>query len=136
MYINAYTYMCISIYIYTFRVTDVSSLGNAYSLNLSHCYQLTDVDALSSVRLLDISGCYRITNVNTLRNVYSLNLSCCSRITDVSMLGRVHTLDISYFNRCFHDDDHNISQFYVILLMPIKGLVCMPHVYAYRELNL
>ena len=45
-------------------ITDVSSLANVYSLNLSMRYGITDVSALANVHTLDLSSCNGITDVS------------------------------------------------------------------------
>ena len=74
------------------EITDVSALGNVHTLNLRYCENITDVSALGNVHTLILSECENITDVSALGHVHTLNLWRCYKITDVSALGNVHTL--------------------------------------------
>ena len=74
------------------EVTDVSSLGNVHTLDLSGIWGITDVSSLGNAHTLNLFNCQGITDVSSLGNVHTLNLSNCHQITDVSSLGNVHTL--------------------------------------------
>jgi hypothetical protein len=56
------------------KISDLSGLENADTLDLSGCNYITDVSPLKCVRVLDLSFCKNITNVCALENVV-LNLS-------------------------------------------------------------
>ena len=43
-------------------ITNVSSLGNVHTLNLSRCRGITDVSSLGNVHTLTLSGCEGITD--------------------------------------------------------------------------
>ena len=77
-------------------VSDVSALGNIYTLNLSNCGGVYDVSALRrGIYSLDLSGCGGVRDVSPLGKFHILNLFYCCGINDVSALGGVHTLDLS-----------------------------------------
>ena len=59
----------------SYRITDVSALGNVHTLNLCDC---------------------EIEDVSMLGNVHTLDLCLCTGITDVSMLGNVHNLRLPF----------------------------------------
>ena len=61
------------------NMSDVSTLGNVHTLNLSLCYNIKDVSALGHVYNLDLSWC-NIEDVSALGKVYNLKLSMCSNI--------------------------------------------------------
>ena len=69
------------------NVTDVSSLGQVHSLNLSET-NITDVSSLGQVHSLNLSET-NITDVSSLGQVHLLNLRHCYNVTDVSSLGPV-----------------------------------------------
>jgi hypothetical protein len=50
------------------RVTDVSALGNAYTLDLRYCYRVTDVNELGNVHTLNLSHCDEVTDVSELHS--------------------------------------------------------------------
>ena len=77
-------------------VTDVSMLGNVYSLNLTYCTGVINVYPLSKVHNLNLSYCRGVRDVRALGNVFDLNLTYCSGVNDVSMLGGVKKLNLSF----------------------------------------
>jgi hypothetical protein len=81
---------------YCYRILDVSALANVHTIDMSYCVNISDLSALGNVHTLDISCCFDIRDVSALGNVHTLNISHCELISDVSALGNVHTLDMSH----------------------------------------
>ena len=76
------------------RVTDPSK---HISLNLIWCsIRITDVSSLGNVHTLDLSYCTGITDVSSLRNVHTLYLSDCEKISDMGSLGNVNKVYVPY----------------------------------------
>jgi hypothetical protein len=85
-------------------ITNVSILGNVYSLNLSGCEKIIDVRPLRNVKILNLSGCKKITDVSPLRNVKILDLSSCRKITRVGELKNVRDLNLRCCINIIDDD--------------------------------
>jgi Leucine-rich repeat (LRR) protein len=79
------------------HLTQASSLGNVYNLNLSLCKNLEDIQDLGGPRqrILNLSSCRKIKHVNHLKNLYILDLSFCTSVDDVSELGNIHGLNLA-----------------------------------------
>jgi hypothetical protein len=79
---------------YCSDISDVSTLGHVHTLNLRGCRNISDVSALGHVHTLNLRGCHNISDVSALGHVHTLNLRGCRNISDVSALGHVHTLNL------------------------------------------
>jgi hypothetical protein len=80
-------------------ISNVSSLRNIRSLNLSNNSKIKDVSCLQNVCELDLSWCVNISNVSSLRRCHTLLLRGCKKMKDVSVLGNVSKLCLAYCTR-------------------------------------
>jgi hypothetical protein len=80
-------------------ISNVSSLRNIHSLNLSNNSKIKDVSCLQNVYELDLSWCVNISNVSSLGNCHTLLLRGCKKVKDVSALGDVSKLCLAYCTR-------------------------------------
>ena len=87
-------YICLS----GCRISDLSGLENADTLDLTYCDNITNVSPLSRVRVLDLSYCENIIHIDTLVNVSVLQLSysCssldCSTIVELKKMYQLYYL--------------------------------------------
>jgi len=75
-------YICLS----GCRISDLSGLENADTLDLTYCDNITNVSPLSRVRVLDLSYCENIIHIDTLVNVSVLQLSYSCSSLDCSTI--------------------------------------------------
>ena len=94
------------------NITDVSMLGNLYTLHMSLCYNITVVSMLGNLHTLNMNHT-NIIDVSMLGNLHTLYMKGCKNITDISMLGNLHTLYIcGCKNITKYPEPNNIVNYY------------------------
>jgi hypothetical protein len=95
-------------------VKDVSMLGGARTLSLSHT-DVTDVSALLNVDNLCLD-CTLVVDVSMLGNVRVLRLRGCSQIKTYGRLSNVQTLDLAYNENLTDEDVQYMTNVHVLSL--------------------